>query len=88
MLLEWFNTLIKYDDAFYLVSRINDYNTKNIEGVTLFRLFPDGHDVKLYINIQTDRYQTVPLYRSDSNNVNQICTYLLVPQHSINVFEE
>jgi hypothetical protein len=42
----------------------------------LFRLFPDGHDIELYVNIQTDRYQAIPLYRSDAHDASLICAYV------------
>lgn len=71
-----FNSFINFDGNFYFVLETHDYNTKVTEGVTLFRLFPDGHDVELYINIQNKDYKAYPIYKSNADAAEQISRYI------------
>jgi hypothetical protein len=73
---EAFNSLIRYDGKFYLVLLTYDYDTKITDGVTLFRIFSDGHDVELYINIEINGYKPIRLFRSDSPDSTQVCDYI------------
>jgi hypothetical protein len=90
-----FNSLIHYGGKFYFISYTMDYNSKVINGAIIFRIFPNGQDKTLLINIQTDSYKADINYSNNDDISLQIDSYIksikdqLLPQNNdYNNYEE
>lgn len=93
-LLRGFNSLIHYGGKFYLISDTMDYNSKKTNGATIFRIFSNGKDKTLLLNLQTDRYKADINYSNNDDISLQIDSYIksiidkLVPHNDFNNYKE
>lgn len=90
-----FNSLIHYGSNFYFITSTMDYNSKETNGAMVFRIFPDGQDKALLINLQTDSYKAYLNYSNNDDISLQIGSYIksiedkLLPQNNdYNNYEE